>query len=52
MMGPHRRLWTIDIAGGGAPKTAGGEGTGGARPGKRNGHRPPLSQHSNLTNIE
>jgi len=44
MQGPHRRLRTIDIAGGGAPerhKTA-GEGTGGARWGKCNGHRPLL----------
>jgi len=38
--GSHRRLQTINIAGSGAPKTA-GEGMGGARPGKRNGHRPP-----------
>ena len=28
MMGPHRRLQTINIAGSGAPKTARGEGTG------------------------
>ena len=40
MTGPRRRLRTINIAGSGAPKTAGG-GYGGARPGKRNGHRPP-----------
>jgi len=41
MTGPHRHLWTIDIAGGGAPKTAGEESTGGARPGKHNGYQPP-----------
>ena len=43
MMGPHRHLRTIDTAGGGAPKTAGG-GYGGSaigESGKRNGHRPP-----------
>ena len=39
MLGPHCRLRTIVIAGGGAPKTAGG-GYGGARPGKCNGYRP------------
>ena len=39
MTGPHR-LRTINIAGTGVPKTAGG-GYGGARPGKHNGHRPP-----------
>jgi len=39
MTGPHLRLRTINITGSGTPKTAGGEGTGGARPGKRNGHR-------------
>ena len=36
----HRRLRTINIAGSGAPKTAGG-GYVGARPGKCSGHRPP-----------
>jgi len=40
MTGPYRRLRTIDIAGGGMPKTA-GRGYGGARPWKHNGHRPP-----------
>jgi len=36
----HRRLRTINIAGSGAPKTAGG-GYVGARPGKCSGHPPP-----------
>jgi len=36
----HRRLRTINIAGSGAPKTAGG-GYVGAQPGKCSGHRPP-----------
>jgi len=42
--GSHRRLQTINIAGSGAPKTA-GEGTGGAQrpsaPGRRAGESPP-----------
>jgi len=41
MTGPCRRLQPINIAGSGAPKTAGWEGYGGSRLGKRNGHRPP-----------
>jgi len=39
MPGPHRRLRTIDIAGGGVPKTS--QNSQGKRDGKRNGHRPP-----------
>jgi len=49
MMGPHRRLRTIDTAGGGAPKTAGGGYRGSAigeaqwpsAPGRWAGESPP-----------
>jgi len=39
MVGPHRRLQMINIAGSGAPKMARGR-VRGPRPGKHNGHRP------------